>query len=509
MSGSIMLAVCEAAYRYELEKLCRLFFPFAKIDVCVYEQVERQALPAGDRVLAARRVEKGRAVLTGRVELAGRTAQRRTEIAADAPAYGENCERELAVLLYECFAELTGMRPKWGILTGVRPAKLMRRLTGQMGEEAAAAYFRDKLLVSPEKIRLCREVGASEDAITALSRPDSFSLYISIPFCPSRCSYCSFVSHSVEKAGKLIPGYVELLLREIALTGRLATQAGLRLETVYFGGGTPTTLTAAQLTAVMDAVAAHFDLSCLREYTVEAGRPDTITADKLGAIKAGGATRISINPQTMEDAVLAAIGRRHTAAETEKAFGLARSLGFDNINMDLIAGLPADRLAGFGRTLDRILALGPESVTIHTLSMKRASRLSMGGILPERQAGEEAAAMVELGETRLREAGILPYYMYRQSKTVGNLENVGYAKKGYEGLYNVYIMDETHSILACGASGVTKLRDPESNHIERIFNFKYPYEYSSRFDEMAARKDRVKTFYEEYGPAADRSRSDQ
>lgn len=519
MSGFIRLTVCDAAYRYELEKLCRLFFPFAKIDVSVCGQTEEGArrpgdfgvgnCHKGDWVLAGRQIEENTAFLTGRVELAGHTAERRAALSADTPGYADECERELAALLYECFAELTGMRPKWGVLTGVRPAKLMRRLTGQMGEEAAAAYFGDKLLVSPEKIRLCREVGASEDAITALSRPDSFSLYISIPFCPSRCSYCSFVSHSVEKAGRLIPGYVQLLIKEIALTGRLAAGAGLRLETVYFGGGTPTTLTAEQLTAVMDAVAMHFDLSRLREYTVEAGRPDTITADKLRAIKAGGATRVSINPQTMEDAVLAAVGRRHTAAETEQAFRLAREAGFDNINMDLIAGLPADRLEGFDRTLDRILALDPESVTIHTLSMKRASRLSMGGVLPEKEAGEEAAAMVALGESRLRAAGILPYYMYRQSKTVGNLENVGYAKKGYEGLYNVYIMDETHSILACGASGVTKLRDPDSNHIERIFNFKYPYEYSSRFDEMAARKDRVKTFYEEYGPAADRGRSNQ
>ncbi|MCI8359811.1 MAG: coproporphyrinogen dehydrogenase HemZ [Clostridiales bacterium] len=508
MSGSFTLAVCDRAYRYELEKLCRLFFPFAKIQVQVCEGAGEQSGFLGDGAAALRRVEKGRAYLTGRVEMGGQRVQRQTELAADPSSYEEDCERELAVLLYECLSELTGMRPKWGILTGVRPAKLMRRLTGRMGHEAASAYFRDKLLVAPEKIRLCREVGASEDAVTALSRPDSFSLYISIPFCPSRCSYCSFVSNSVEKAGKLIPGYVELLLKEIRQTGRLAAQSGLRLETVYFGGGTPTTLTAGQLTAVMEAVTACFDLSHLREYTVEAGRPDTITADKLRAIQAGGATRISINPQTMEDKVLAAIGRRHTAAETEEAFGLARSLGFDNINMDVIAGLPADRLDGFGRTLDRILALEPESVTIHTLSMKRASRLSTGGLLPERQAGEEAAAMVELGEKRLRAAGILPYYMYRQSKTVGNLENVGYAKKGYEGLYNVYIMDETHTILACGASGVTKLRDPDSNHIERIFNFKYPYEYSSRFEEMAARKDRVKTFYEEYGPASDRSRSD-
>ncbi len=492
------LYVCDTAFHYELEKLCRLFYPFEKIQVAVSDGLPPEE---DDTVCALRQEEDGGYRLIGRVKVGGRAFEKtdRLEDRADAA----ECERRLAVLLYECFASLTGMRPRWGILTGVRPAKLMRRLTEEIGEGAAADYFESKLLVSPEKIALCREVGASEDAITALSQPDSFSLYISIPFCPSRCSYCSFVSHSVEKAGRLIPGYVELLQKEIARTGRLAAEAALRLETVYIGGGTPTTLSAEQLARVMAAVAAHFDLSCLREYTVEAGRPDTITAEKLRAMKAGGATRISINPQTMEDRVLAAVGRRHTAAQTEEAFRLARRLGFDNINMDLIAGLPADTVAGFARTMDRILELDPESVTIHTLSMKRASRLSMGGLLPEQEAGKTAEEMVELGGRRLREAGIRPYYMYRQSKTVGNLENVGYAKRGYEGLYNVYIMDETHSILACGASGVTKLRDPNSPHIERIFNFKYPYEYSSRFDEMTARKDRVRTFYEIYRTPAD------
>ena len=503
------LYICDPTFRYELEKLCRLFFPFDKIEILLADG-ENPPVDAPDSVWALRREAEGTWALTGRVRIGDRVEQADDHMrikvdTAENDSMAE-CERRLAVLLYECFARITHIRPRWGILTGVRPAKLMRRLIDARGEAAAAAYFEKELLVSPEKIELCREVGVSEDAITALSRPDSFSLYISIPFCPSRCSYCSFVSHSVEKAGRLIPGYVELLQREIAYTGRLASDAGLRLETIYIGGGTPTAISAEQLSAVMTAVSRYFDLSCLREYTVEAGRPDTITADKLRAIQAGGATRISINPQTMEDAVLTAVGRRHTAAETEAAFALARSLGFSDINMDLIAGLPSDTPAGFARTMDRILAMDPESVTIHTLSMKRASRLSMGGLLPEQEAGRMAEAMVELGGRRLRAAGILPYYMYRQSKTVGNLENVGYAKKGHEGLYNVFIMDETHSILACGASAVTKLRDPSSTHIERIFNFKYPYEYSSRFDEMTARKDRVRTFYEIYGTQADGGR---
>ena len=248
----------------------------------------------------------------------------------------------------------------------------------------------------------------------------------------------------------------------------------------------------------MDAVRSNFDLSNLREYTVEAGRPDTITAEKLIAIKNGGATRISINPQTMNDAVLKEIGRQHTAAQTIEAFNLARSLGFDNINMDLIAGLPTDTLESFKATVNEILRLDPESVTVHSLSMKRAATLSTTGQLPEIETGKKASDMVDFACETLSQKGIEPYYMYRQSKTVGNLENVGYAKKGYECLYNVYIMDETHTILGCGASAVTKLREPDGELIERIFNFKYPYEYLSRFSEIISRKDGINEFYKRF-----------
>ena len=235
-----------------------------------------------------------------------------------------------------------------------------------------------------------------------------------------------------------------------------------------------------------------------REYTVEAGRPDTVTPEKLDVIKRYGATRISVNPQTMNDSVLRAIGRRHTAEQTVNAFNMAREAGFDNINMDLIAGLPTDTPEGFRETLGRVVSLNPESVTVHSLSMKRASTLTAEGIVPGIAAGAAAAEMVDYARRFLKENSINPYYMYRQSKTVGNLENVGYAKPGRECLYNVYIMDETHSIFACGASAVTKLREPGGNYIERIFNFKYPYEYISRFDEITARKEGIKAFYEKY-----------
>ncbi len=480
------------SFDYELEKLIRIFLPFEKIEILHNA--------AADERLAVAILEKHSdgAELTAGLKLNGRSEERKMSVSADMAADEKECELKLAQLLFECFAAITGYRPKWGILTGIRPVKLFLRLCNDMGKQGAEEYFKNEFFVSPDKIELCKKSALGEEQIISLSAPDSFSLYLSVPFCPSRCSYCSFVSHSADRAGALIPQYVELLCRELRETAKIAQKLNLRLETVYMGGGTPTTLTAEQLTQVLGTVNSCFDLSNVREYTVEAGRPDTITREKLMAIKAAGGSRISINPQTMNDNVLENIGRKHTAAQMLEAFALARECGFDNINVDLIAGLPTDTLDSFSDTLDKILALNPESVTVHSLSLKRAATLNKTGEFPEIAAGAVADKMVDLALSRLEAAEILPYYMYRQSKTVGNLENVGYSKAGCEGLYNVYIMDETHTILACGASAVTKLRQPLGPNISRIFNFKYPYEYISRFDEQLERKKAIVPFYEKY-----------
>jgi oxygen-independent coproporphyrinogen-3 oxidase len=295
-----------------------------------------------------------------------------------------------------------------------------------------------------------------------------------------------------------MPQYVNLLCKELVETAKIAKQYNLQLETIYIGGGTPTTLSALELETIMKTVNENFDLLKLREYTVEAGRPDTITREKLETIKKFGATRISINPQTMNDSVLKVIGRNHTALQTVEAFNLARECGFDNINTDLIAGLPTDTFESFKNTLNKVLEMNPESVTVHSLSMKRSSKMTTSGSLPELEIGKTAAQMVDYALKTLEENGIVPYYMYRQSKTVGNLENVGYSKKGYECLYNVFIMDETHTILSCGASAVTKLREPHGDYIERVFNYKYPYEYINNFDEILNRKDKICEFYNTY-----------
>lgn len=480
-------------FLYEFEKLTRLFFPFERIEV-----VNREVNLSDDLFGEVRlREENSQKFIFARAGLKGKIVEKTEQFDPDKsldPDREKIFERCLAATLFDVYCELTDYKPEWGILTGIRPAKLYRRFEQEIGDKNATELFKNEFRVGDKKLELLRKTALSEDNIVSKSKSNSVSLYISIPFCPSRCSYCSFVSHSIDRAASLIPQYVELLCKEIEYTAEIIKKLGLEVLTVYMGGGTPTTLSAEQITEVLDTVKTCFDNDFL-ELTVEAGRPDTITKEKLVAIKNGGATRISINPQTMNDEVLNTIGRKHTTEQTLKAFEMARSVGFDNINMDLIAGLPGDTFESFKSTVERVIALNPESVTVHSLSLKRSSGMGQDKTLSYLKEGMLASKMVDYAQSRLKEANILPYYMYRQSKTVGNLENVGYAKKGFEGHYNVYIMDETHTILACGASAVTKLKSNYDGQIERIFNFKYPYEYMAQFDEMLRRKDRVEEFY--------------
>lgn len=479
-------------FDYEMEKLIRLFLPFEKIEVLHTKVCDK-------RYAICEVVQNGGDISAyAKLFLEGKEAEFSAIIDKTITDTLKETQHELARQLFYCFEKLTGYRSDWGILTGVRPAKLFSRYCGDYGADYAENFFKTKFLVSEQKLDLCKKAVKGEQEIIKLSSKNSFSLYLSIPFCPSRCSYCSFVSHSIEKAKDIIPQYVELLCKELEYTAQIAKDLNLRLETVYMGGGTPTTLSAQQLNRVLGVVNKCFDMSTVREFTVEAGRPDTITKEKLLAIKQNGVTRISINPQTMNDSVLECIGRKHTAKDTIDAFKLARKVGFDNINMDLIAGLPTDNFESFKSTLNKILKLNPESVTVHSLSMKRASTLNTSGQHSEIESGIEASEMVKFARDILTQNNILPYYMYRQSKTVGNLENVGYAKPGFEGLYNVYIMDETHTILACGASAVTKLKDTTQKNIKRIFNFKYPYEYINGYNELISRKAEIGDFYDKY-----------
>lgn len=468
-------------FHFELENLTRLFFPNEKITV-IRDFSEPQPpyiyTEVSDKITIS--------VNIGSFNKSETAVKKLTD---------DDNELVSAQLLYKLLCDLTGLTQPWGILTGVRPVKLLRRLAEESSEEQAVKKFEKDFFVSNEKIALSRETEHNERKILELSKPESFSLYVGIPFCPSRCSYCSFVMASIERAEKLIEPYTKLLCEEIKQTAEIANKLGLRLETVYFGGGTPTTLSAEQLDTVLRTVNKSFDMSTCREFTVEAGRPDTIDIAKLFALKENKVDRISINPQTTNDEVLKTIGRKHTAQQFFDAFELARKCGFDNINTDLIAGLPTDTPESFKNSLDSIVRLNAECITVHTLCMKRASRLTTEGVTLDLQQARDAREMLAYTQNILGQNEYIPYYMYRQSRMVGNLENVGWSKKGFESLYNVYVMDETHTILACGSGGVTKLKRNNPDYLERIFNFKYPYEYIDRFDELIQRKSGIMQFY--------------
>lgn len=468
-------------FHFELENLTRLFFPNEKITV-IRDFSEPQPpyiyTEVSDKITIS--------VNIGSFNKSKTAVKKLTD---------DDNELVSAQLLYKLLCDFTGLTQPWGILTGVRPVKLLRRLAEESSEEQAVKKFEKDFFVSNEKIALSRETEHNERKILELSKPESFSLYVGIPFCPSRCSYCSFVMASIERAEKLIEPYTKLLCEEIKQTAEIANKLGLRLETVYFGGGTPTTLSAEQLDTVLGTVNKSFDMSTCREFTVEAGRPDTIDIAKLLALKENKVDRISINPQTVNDEVLKTIGRKHTAQQFFDAFELARKCGFDNINTDLIAGLPTDTPESFKNSLDSIVRLNAECITVHTLCMKRASRLTTEGVTLDLQQARDAREMLAYTQNILGQNEYIPYYMYRQSRMVGNLENVGWSKKGFESLYNVYVMDETHTILACGSGGVTKLKRNNPDYLERIFNFKYPYEYIDRFDELIQRKSGIMQFY--------------
>lgn len=468
-------------FHFELENLTRLFFPNEKITV-IRDFSEPQPpyiyTEVSDKIIIS--------VNIGSFNKSETAVKKLTD---------DDNELVSAQLLYKLLCDFTGLTQPWGILTGVRPVKLLRRLAEESSEEQAVKKFEKDFFVSNEKIALSRETEHNERKILELSKPESFSLYVGIPFCPSRCSYCSFVMASIERAEKLIEPYTKLLCEEIKQTAEIANKLGLRLETVYFGGGTPTTLNAEQLDTVLGTVNNSFDMSTCREFTVEAGRPDTIDIAKLFALKENKVDRISINPQTVNDEVLKTIGRKHTAQQFFDAFELARKCGFDNINTDLIAGLPTDTPESFKNSLDSIVRLNAECITVHTLCMKRASRLTTEGVTLDLQQARDAREMLAYTQNILGQNEYIPYYMYRQSRMVGNLENVGWSKRGFESLYNVYVMDETHTILACGSGGVTKLKRNNPDYLERIFNFKYPYEYIDRFDELIQRKSGIMQFY--------------
>ncbi len=476
----MILRIFGHSFHYECENLCRVFFPNEKISI-LYDYSGEES----KEVITV--YDNGEITVTANIDGTSKTLT--------SNASYENAELEIARLIFFILCDITSYTPSWGVLTGVRPSKLMMKLIFEEGEEEAKRYFTERLLVFEEKTNLTYTVANAESDIVNSATPESFSLYVSIPFCPTRCSYCSFVSHSISSpaAKKMIIPYVDNLVSEIKLSSYYASSLGLKLESIYFGGGTPGILEPAQFDTIQSTIEECFDLSGLREYTVEIGRPDTVTPEKLNVLKLHNVDRISINPQTFSQKTLDIIGRKHTPEDTVKAYRLAKSYGFRCINMDLIAGLPGEKLRDFSDSLDTCISLSPENITVHTLALKRSSEMNYEGETVN--DGKEAEKMLAYTKDRLTNSGYSPYYMYRQSKCVGNLENVGWTKPGYEGFYNVIMMEECHTVIGVGAGAVTKLCEPGGTNVERIFNYKFPYEYISGFDVIKDRKKGIADFY--------------
>ena len=407
------------------------------------------------------------------------------------------CQRLIKNAIYRAALRSGCPHPAWGALTGVRPGKVLNTLIAEEhDEDKALRRFIDEYDVSPARAQLCMMTTRETLRAAASLSPKDICLYVGIPFCPTRCAYCSFVSQSVEKSMKLIPPFLEALEKEIAATAAQINALGLRVVSVYMGGGTPTTLSAEQLDRLCTVLEDEFDLGAVREYTVEAGRPDTISADKLRVLRAHGVDRVSVNPQTMSDRVLELIGRRHTAADIERALMLVREVGGFDVNMDLIAGLPGDSAEGFRDTVEKVLALGAENITVHTLSLKKGSRITLEEVpIP---GADEVSAMLDFAGERLSAAGYAPYYLYRQKFMSGGFENVGWAKDGRVNLYNICIMEELCSIIAMGGGGSTKLIRPDDGRNIRIMAPKYPLEYINSISSTCAEKVKILDFYNDF-----------
>lgn len=383
----------------------------------------------------------------------------------------------------------TGLRPEWGILTGIRPVKLCGELIDAHGINEARRILRNEYLIDDSKIDMIVKMYNYQIASFGKAKENSVGMYIGIPFCPTRCLYCSFISSQAEN--EKLEAYVDALISEIKAIGTRLDDSEFHIESLYIGGGTPTTLNESQLERLLDAINLHLDIANTKEYTIEAGRPDTINLEKLKIIKAHGCERISINPQSMKPETLVTIGRSHTPLEIEKAFELAHSLDFNSINADLIAGLPGEDLSDFDASLENIIGLGADNITVHSLAVKRASRLKDEDPAFHYKQSNITNSMTAKGFETLCNRGFEPYYLYRQKHMAGAGENIGYCKPGKAGLYNIRIMDEHQSILALGAGAISKRFYPEENRLERIPNVSNIGHYINRLDEMIERKDKM------------------
>ena len=456
------------------------------------EQLQMALFPENPEGTAVSALFRGKTWLTATTKI---TLNGKTVSAARRLKAGEETVRLRRRILQQSYylaaIQLLDRKPAWGALAGVRPTKITTKHLLEGGTPASAdRLMRDVYYVTPERRQLA--VDCSESTVKAVSRmePDDLSVYVGIPFCPTRCSYCSFVSRTVGKKTELLDAYLAALEREIQVTARLMKGSGKHLLTLYIGGGTPSILSTPQMIHLLDTLRESFDFSRCIEFTVEGGRPDTLDLEKLRAIREHGADRMSINPQTMEDSVLRACGRPHTGADVIRAYRQAEEAGFSAINMDLIAGLPTDDFDGFRRSLDAVAALNPANITVHTLALKK------GADLFEKREGlstaEEVSRMVDYSNAALRGLSYKPYYLYRQKYMSGSFENVGWSREGLDCLYNIYMMEELHTIVSLGGGGMNKVNLPDGT-LQRFHNPKFPEQYIEMIDSVCRQKEELFT----------------
>ena len=454
------------------------------------EQLQMALFPEGTEGEALSTLHRGKIWLTAttKITLEGKTvtASRRIKAADETVRLRRQA---LQQSYYLAAIQLLPTLPAWGALAGVRPTKITTKHMLEGGTPASAAkLMQDVYYVTPERRKLAVDCSISTVNAARLLEPTDLSLYVGIPFCPTRCTYCSFVSRTIGKKTELLDPYLNALLKEMEITGKLLADSGRQLRTIYIGGGTPTTLSTAQMAYLLDAIRDSFDLSRCIEFTVEGGRPDTLNTEKLQAIREHGADRMSINPQTMEDHVLRACGRPHKAADVVRAYGEAVDAGFKAINMDLIAGLPKDDFDGFKRSLDAVAALNPANITVHTLALKK------GADLFEKREGlstpAEVTAMVDYANETLRSLGYKPYYLYRQKYMSGSFENVGWSRDELDCLYNIYMMEEVHTILSLGGGGMNKVNFPDGS-LKRFHNPKFPEQYIEMIADVCRQKEEL------------------
>ena len=456
-------------------------------DLYAVEQLQLALFPDNAQGEAVSALHRGKTWLTAtaKITMNGKTvtASRRIKAAEETV---RSRRRALQQSYYLAATQLLDAVPAWGALAGVRPTKITTKHLLESGSaKSADKLLKDIYYVTPERRKLAIDCSLSTAKAAALLDERDVSLYVGIPFCPTRCAYCSFVSRTVGKRTELIEPYLQALLEEIRLTGRLMANSGRRVRTIYIGGGTPTTLSTAQMALLLDTISASFDLSRLIEFTVEGGRPDTLNAEKLRSIAAHGADRMSINPQTMQDAVLKASARPHKAADVLRAYGEAVDAGFKAINMDLIAGLPMDTVEGFKASLDAVAALMPANITVHTLALKKdADLFQRRENLP---TAADVTEMVAYASEKLTALGYKPYYLYRQKYMSGSFENVGWSRDGLDCLYNIYMMEEVHTIVSVGGGSISKVNLP-GGKLVRFPNPKFPEQYIEMLDTVLGKK---------------------